>query len=134
MLVPLDVKLKICYIVRILLLCALADLCDLVQAPCAAEISINADAVFPQMVAINRGDFVRWTTVARIEMAVLSYSGQYALILSKTNNWSAAYRFDTPGTNFYQIGLRSGIVIVHDWTSQPAAITINTPLDGSVYN
>jgi len=107
-----------------------------------AEIEINADDVFPQVVTINPKDSVRWLSSDKVPIIVASLSDDYRLQLSQENGWSVIRQFDVTGTNFYRaninperpIGVRSGIIVVRDRGGQPPQVTINSPVEGFVFN
>jgi plastocyanin len=115
--------------------CLAVGLYGIEQQSFSAEVPVNADVLAPQILAINRGDLVRWTkSQGPPDRLVESYTGEFKLTLSANSGWSATYRFDTLGTNYYQCGIRSGIVIVRDWTNSPPDITLNAPQEGDIFN
>jgi hypothetical protein len=117
-------------------MCVLAvSLIGLRELSFSAEIPVNADGLAPQVLALNRGDSIRWTkSPGPPDKLVESYTGEYKITLSANTGWSGSYRFQEVGTNYYQSGIRSGVVIVRDWTNSQPAITMNSPVDGMRFN
>lgn len=112
----------------------------------AAEVTVNAGQLRLQILSVNRGDTVRWVSGQNQNRAIQSFGGEYALNLEASNSWSASYQFNVPMTNYYLrslpgvdinkavFGVRGGIVIVRDWTNEPPAVTLHSPVEGMVFN
>jgi len=120
-------------------ICILCSVVFLFRAPARAEAATVTNYLnypSPYSIAINVGDAVVWVNPYALTNIVESYGGEWkspplisgdSFSFTFTNAGFYAYktRSDSPGFG-------AGTVTVVAWTDAPPAVTINTPVDGSV--
>lgn len=86
----------------------------------------------PSRIAINAGDTVTWRMTTGFSNFTESLSSEWKSPLLTNTTATFSYRFTNAGFFVYRTAGAPGAITVIPWSNSPPAVTIITPVDGSV--